>query len=211
MGGERPAGVLSRVRQAQSTEQARRNAEPRWALRRSLTDLYTACGFYTVLEVPASKVTSLAREAVTLLDDASQLRTGSAYEELCLRCAREYVTGYVSDPQTDFDAEHAATLRVMTQVMTEFGWAPDNEHAGLGLVCEQQAMSVLEDLQRPYLAASAIRAFRLYEPDDPFGICTPMHVWCTRWEDEPDNRATIDADITTALRRFLARHVSRRY
>jgi hypothetical protein len=210
MDSERPAGVVTRVRQARASEQALRGAEPRWGLRQALTDFYTACGYHTVLEVPAAKVRDAARAVAALLDDPYQMRTGSAYEDLCLRCAHEYMAGCAADPSTDLDAEEAAAQRVVAQVMSEFGWTSGNPHAGLGFVCQHQAESVLEHLQRPYLAALAIRAFRPYEPDDPFDICEPMHAWCTSWEDQPEDRDGLDTRITTALAEFLAQHTHHR-
>ncbi|WP_174183425.1 hypothetical protein [Nocardia barduliensis] len=175
-------------------------------MRRALTDFYTACGYHTVWEVPASAVAAAARDVVPLLDDAGQLRTHSAYEDLCIRCAREFVVDYASGTETDLEALEAATRHVVAQVMDQFGLTAGQPHAGLAFVCEHQAAAVLEQVERPYLAAVAIRTLRIYEPDDPFDICEPMHAWCTQWEDEPDNRTDIDAAITTALSEFLTRH-----
>ncbi|MBF6464534.1 hypothetical protein IU427_04980 [Nocardia beijingensis] len=141
-----------------------------------------------------------------LLDDAEKLRTRSAYEELCIRCARQFVVDYAAGSDTDLDTLETATRQVVAQVMEKFGLTAGQPHAGLAFVCEHQAVAVLERVERPYLAAVAIRTLRIYEPDDPFGICEPMHAWCTQWEDEPDNRAAIDAAITTALSEFLTRN-----
>ncbi len=175
-------------------------------MRRALTDFFTACGYHTVWEVPASTVSAAARDVAALLDDAEQLHTHSAYEELCIRCAREFVVDYAAESDTDSDALEAVTRQVVAQVMEKFGLTAGQPHAGLAFVCEHQAAAVLERVERPYLAAVAIRTLRIYEPDDPFGICEPMHAWCTQWEDEPGNRAAIDATITTALSEFLTRN-----
>ena len=59
--------------------------------------------------------------------------------------------------------------------------------------------------QRPYLAARHIAAEDFHRPLDRFGLIAPMTDLAARYEDRPDDRAAIGAEIGAQLDSFRAR------
>jgi hypothetical protein len=60
-------------------------------------------------------------------------------------------------------------------------------------------------VQRPYLAARHIAAEDFHQPLDRFGLIAPMTELAERYEDRPDDRAAIGAEIGAQLDAFRAR------
>ena len=64
---------------------------------------------------------------------------------------------------------------------------------------------MVADVQRPYLAARHIAAEDFHQPLDRFGLIAPMTELAERYEDHPDDRATIAAEIGAELAAFRTR------
>jgi hypothetical protein len=142
--------------------------------------------------------------AVALLDDPGQRRTGSDFETRCLAAVHELrpLVGGLS--RASLDAQDSV-LDVLTSVppLAILGECGAGSH--FDLVCWNEANSLAEDVQRPYLAARHIASEDVHAPADRFGIVGPMTELAVRYEDRPDERDVVAVEIARQLGAFRAR------
>jgi hypothetical protein len=139
-----------------------------------------------------------------MLDDPAQTRTGSDFETRCLDVVRE-LTPMVSGLSERSLDEQDSVRDVLVSVppWTILGECEQESH--FDLVCWNEANALAEQVQRPYLAARHIAAEDFHQPLDRFGLIAPMTELAERYEDHPDGRATIAAEIGAELAAFRAR------
>jgi hypothetical protein len=96
--------------------------------------------------------------------------------------------------------------RVVARSATPWTILGECEHEShFDLVCWNEANALAEDVQRPYLAARHIAAEDFHRPLDRFGLIAPMTELAERYEDFPDDRAGIGAEIEAQLDAYRAR------
>ena len=141
---------------------------------------------------------------VASLDDPGQMRTGSDFEARCLAVVYELrpVVGGLS--RASLDAQDSV-LDVLVTVppLTILGDSGPESH--FDLVCWNEANSLAENVQRPYLAARHIASEDVHAPADRFGLIRSMTELAERYEDRPDERAAVAVEIARELDAFRAR------
>ncbi len=138
------------------------------------------------------------------LDDPTQRRTGTDFEVRCLEAVAELrpmVSGLSARSLDDQDS----VRDVLTSIppWTILGECDRESH--FELVCWNEANSLAEDVQRPYLAARHIASEDFHEPLDRFGLIAPMTELAVRYEDRPDERHAVAREIVRELDAFRAR------
>lgn len=141
---------------------------------------------------------------VALLDDPTQMRTGSDFERRCLGAVHELrpVVGGLSTGSLD---AQDSVVDVLAQVppLVILGECDDESH--FDLVCWNEANALAEDVQRPYLAARHIASEDFHEPADRFGVVGPMTELAVRYEDRPEERGALALEIARQLDTFRGR------
>ncbi len=142
--------------------------------------------------------------AVALLDDPGQRRTGSDFETRCLAVVHELRPLLGGLSRAPLDAQDSV-LDVLISVppLAILGECGPESH--FDLVCWNEANSLAEDVQRPYLAARHIASEDVHAPADRFGIVGPMTELAVRYEDRPDERDVVAVEIARQLGAFRAR------
>jgi hypothetical protein len=141
---------------------------------------------------------------VGLLDDPTQMRTGSDFENRCLAAVQELRPLVVGLSAASLDAQDSV-LDVLTQIppLTILGDGGPESH--FDLVCWNEANSLAEKVQRPYLAARHIASEDFHAPADRFGLVALMTELAERYEDRPDERAATAVEIAAELDAFRLR------
>ena len=96
-------------------------------------------------------------------------------------------------------------LDVLTAVPPLMILGDSGPESHFDLVCWNEANSLAENVQRPYLAARHIASEDVHAPRDRFGLVGPMTELAERYEDRPDEREEIAIDIARELDAFRAR------
>ena len=140
----------------------------------------------------------------TLLDDPGQLRTGSDFETRCLDAVRELRPIVSGLSAASFD-EQESVIDVLTGIPPLLILGECEHESHFDLICWNEANSLAENVQTPYLAARHIASEDFHEPADRFGLVGPMEELAVRYEDEPDQRPAIGVEIARQLDAFRAR------
>ena len=200
----RPSGVRERMRQLGVTERQLVGSWTDRALRVRLTTFVDLAARLWFGDHGPGAVLRSFDSVAALLDDVTQLRTGSDFERRCLSALyelRPVVTGLST---ASVDAQDSV-VDVLTQVppLMVLGECDDESH--FDLVCWNDANALAEGVQRPYLAARHIASEDFHEPADRFGIVDPMTELAVRYEDRPEERDALALEIARQLDAFRAR------
>jgi hypothetical protein len=156
---------------------------------------------------PMTTVLRRYREAIALLDDPEQLRTGSDFEARSLACI-EHLRPRVGslaerdDSEVSFEEqERARDPLLWIPPMTILGEASSGWP--FHLLCWNEANSLAEGVQTPYRAARHIANEGFHEPDDPFDLIAPMTELAERYEDHTSLRERIATEVRSTLSMFL--------
>lgn len=102
------------------------------------------------------------------------------------------------------DGPEETLLRVFTSVPPPAVLGATEPDVHFHLVCVTVAHSALDGIDTPYLAARAWANMRVLRPAEDFGITATGERLAIRYEDGPDARDEIDAEIRDELARYLA-------
>ena len=200
----RPPGVRERVRELGIAERRLVESWTDRALRVRLTEFVDLSARLWFGDHGVGVVLRCFDSVVELLGEPEQMRTGSDFEARCLEAVRELrpVVGGLSGASLD---AQDGVLDVLTQIppLLILGDAGPESH--FDLVCWNEANSLAEGVQRPYLAARHIASEDVHAPGDPFGLLPPMVQLAERYEDRPDERAAVAGEIARVLDAFRAR------
>ena len=106
--------------------------------------------------------------------------------------------------QASLDAQDGV-IDVLTQIPPLLILGESEPESHFDLVCWNEANSLAENVQRPYLAARHIASEDFHAPADRFGLAEPMTALAERYEDRPGERDAIAAKIGRELDAFRAR------
>jgi hypothetical protein len=200
----RPPGVWQRVRELGVTERRLVDSWGDRALRVQLTVFVDLCARLWFGDHGTDVVLRRFDAVAALLDDPGQRRTGTDFEARCLTTINELrpmIAGLSSRSLDEQDS--VRDVLVSVPAWTILGECERESH--FDLVCWNEANALAEQVQRPYLAARHIAAEDFHQPLDRFGLIAPMTELAERYEDHPDGRATIAAEIGAELAAFRAR------
>lgn len=200
----RPPGVRERMRELGGAERRLVESWTDRALRVRLTAFVDLSARLWFGDHGAAVVLRRFDAVVALLDDPRQIRSGSDFETRCLAAVRELrpVVSGLSD--TSVDAQDGV-IDVLTQVPPLLILGERGPESHFDLVCWNEANSLAENVQRPYLAARHIASEDFHEPADRYGIVEPMTELAERYEDRPDDRDAVALEIGHELDAFRAR------
>ncbi|SDH98810.1 hypothetical protein SAMN05444695_104229 [Rhodococcus triatomae] len=207
--GQRPPGVLTRVTTAYAGECSRVPADDGLARRATMARFTTECGYYLLREVGPRRLTETLAGLTALMDDSSQVRTGSAFErasEEGIAAARAAFSRHrrPADELESADLERIADRVALPMMATLF---PGEKHGGdaVGrLVCLSETHALVEGAQRPYLCARAIRSVAVYFPQYADQVMLPMKQLSIEWEDQVRPRERTEAMIAELAARYTA-------
>jgi len=200
----RPDGVHERIRELGRSERRLVESWTDRAFRVQLTYFVDLCARLWFPDHGPGVVLRQFDTVVGLLDDSAQLRTGSDFETRCLAAVRELRPMVGGLSQASLDAQDSV-VDVLTQVPPLLILGECEHESHFDLVCWNEANSLAENVQRPYLAARHIASEDFHEPADRFGIVGPMTELAERYEDRPHERDAIAAEIARELDAFRAR------
>lgn len=174
------------------------------ALRVQLTVFVDLCARLWFGDHGVSAVLRRFDAVAVLLDDPAQTRTGSDFEARCLGTLDE-LAPMVSGLSARSLDEQDSVRDVLTSIppWTILGECERESH--FDLVCWNEANALAEYVQRPYLAARHIASEDFHQPQDRYGLIAPMTELAERYEDYPDERAALGAEITRELEAFRGR------
>ena len=200
----RPDGVLERMRELGRSERRLIESWTDRGLRVELTVFVDLCARLWFGDHSAGVVLRSFDSVVELLDDPDQLRTGSDFETRCLAVVRELRPMVNGLSQASLD-DQDGVIDVLTQIPPLLILGECEPESHFDLVCWNEANSLAENAQRPYLAARHIAAEDFHEPADRFGLVEPMAELAVRFEDRPDERDAVAIEIARELAAFRAR------
>jgi hypothetical protein len=203
LGGMRPPGARERIRDVARAELDILESWTDRRLRVELTALVDVCARLAFNDHAVAWVLKVYALVDFHLDDPGQLRTGTDFEDRCLRCVEELrpiVDGVAERPLAEQDDIFMPLVLVPPRVII----GDDGPGSQFNLVCWNQANAVAEGAQRPYRAARGISAMGFHDPVDVFGLIEPMTVLTERYEDVPEAREATAAEIVQALDAFRA-------
>ena len=200
----RPIGVRERMRELGVAERQLIESWTDRALRVQLTAFVDLAARLWFGDHGPGVVLRRLDAVAALLEDPHQVRTGSDFETRCLNAVRElrHVVGGLS--QASLDAQDGV-LDVLTQIPPLAILGECDRESHFDLVCWNEANSLAEQVQRPYLAARHIASEDVHAPVDRFGIVEPMTELAVRYEDRPDERDAVAVEIVRRLDAFRAR------
>ncbi len=193
-----------RIQQLRKRDEEHASAQPQQALRRTLTWLIHGCALLAYGE-GTSPVVETYRAALALLDDPAQQRTGSVLEHASLDCLNQLqddanLAQAAGGPQRHAtrDEELARPALVQTPPKVLVGYA--TQDASFRMACFNAAGACLDGVISPHKTTALITSVGYYEPAEERDLLTAMRTLRVRYEDEPDNRATIAEEILDQLR-----------
>lgn len=200
----RPDGVFERMRELGRSERRLVQSWTDRALRVELIYFVDLCARLWFSDHGPGVVLKSFDSVVALLDDPGQLRTGSDFEKRCLMAVRELrpMVGGLSEASFD---DQDSVIDVLTGIPPLMILGECEHESHFDLICWNEANSLSENLQTPYLAARHIASEDFHEPADRFGLVEPMTELAVRYEDRPDERNATGAEIARELEAFRAR------
>jgi hypothetical protein len=203
----RPAGVVQRFRALVADENARVRAHPELEFRIALDDFIVAAARQYYRDLPVPLAVEQFWTAFVGLGDPAQLRTHTDFEDRCvdaLRRLHPLVDGFAdrrpeADPLDVDDAIRAHLVSVPpSAVLGEY--LPGSS---FDLLCWNAANCLAEGIRPPYRAARPVVHAAYHRPADPYGLVAPLSALTERYEDHPDDRPAVAAEITAVLTHFL--------
>ncbi|MEU6131459.1 hypothetical protein ABZ805_19995 [Saccharopolyspora sp. NPDC047091] len=190
----RPRGVRLRVEELRGLDARRDHAEPERARGRALAWFVHGCALLD-LDVATSGVVQLYREVLALLDDPAQHRTGSHWERAVLRCVdqlREPLAEVAADPHRHASRDERLALAPLVEIPPQVLIGPGGAERSFPMACRNAAGALLDGMISPYRAVGFVVGVGYFHPDQELAA---MREWRVRYEDEPDARPTLDAEI----------------
>ncbi|WP_258343477.1 hypothetical protein [Saccharopolyspora gregorii] len=190
----RPRGVRLRVEELRGRDQERDRAEPGRARGRALAWFVHGCALID-LDVTTSSVVELYREVLALLDDPSQHRTGSGWERAVLHCVdllREPLAEVAADPHRHASRDERLALAPLVEIPRQVLVGPDDAERSFPMACWNAAGALLDGVLSPYRAVGFVVCVGYFSQDQDL---TWVREWQVRYEDEPDARPALDAEI----------------
>jgi hypothetical protein len=202
----RPAGVGQRLQQLREDEQRHARAHPEQTLHRALTWFVHGCALLAYDDEGASSVVETYRTVLEHLDDTTQQRTHSAWERACLDCAarlRGPLAEVAADPQRHATRDEEIAGPVLLRVPPRAFVGRDTRDAYFPMACLNAAGSCSDGVITPYHATTLVCGVGYFEPDEERDLLTAMRALRTSYEDQPDDRAGLDEQITRRLQAWL--------
>lgn len=202
----RPAGVRQRIDELRVGEQHHAQAHPELDLQRALTCFVHGCALLAFDDVGASSVVETYRTVLAYLDDPTQARTHSPWEQAGLGCVdrlRGPLAEVAAEPQRHATRDDEIARPVLLRVPPTLLVGDDTRDAYFRMACRNAAGSCLDGVITPYHAAALICAVGYFEPTVQRDLFETMRTLRTSYEDHPDNRAALDEQITHRLRAVL--------
>lgn len=204
----RPAGVRHRIQQLREREDEHARAHPQQALRRALTWFIHGCAQLAYGDTGASSVVETYRTVLAQLDDPTQQRTASTLETASLDCITQLRNSSqfaerAADPQRHATRDDELAGPVLLRIPPHTLVGRDTRDAYFPMACFNAAGSCLDGIITPYRATGLITAVGYFEPDEERDLLGAMRTLRTRYEDQPDERNTIDSEITHRLHTWM--------
>lgn len=102
----------------------------------------------------------------------------------------------------DRPAERRDVTPELTNVPAQMILGTDGPDRNFDLICWNEANSLAEEMTRPYCAALRVSRMAIWQPADRFALVTPMTELRIRYEDEPERRVDVAAEIVAVLGDF---------
>jgi len=201
--GMRPNGAAGRIRAAQSEDRAWLEARPALRLGAMVRRFTTLSGLQWYHDHPVERTLEALGEIAEIAAGGGQ-RPSSAYARENLAMATSLTDRLGSaraEGLTPEEQDEAWELLVTIPPRTLLRRDDPDAHADLVLVNEAHWHA--EGVSTAYGAASAITAVGYFRPDDRWDVASRMAGLRVRYEDEPDARSEVAAEITATLSRFL--------
>lgn len=202
-------GIRERMRAAAEGEWRIVDGWPDRRLRVGLRRLVELTARLRHGDVSVDAVIRQFRQVDGALADPAQYRSGSDFERRSL-AAFDQLWNVIGDfaarpdgdvTQAEQDAVRAAVMRI--PALAILGDEPLD--VAFDLLCWNEANAVAEGVQRPFLAARLVRLEGDHRPADRFGLVLPLTELAIRFEDAPERRTEVDAEINDVLAAFRSR------
>lgn len=205
----RPPGVQQRVKELLDSEWSYVHSFPGRGLRVHLTSFISLCGRLWYDDHPVTTVLRRYHEVGVYLDDLSQERVHTDFENksiICVEQLRPEIGELANKPIEDIslDAQEEAREPLLRIPSTVFFGKADRE-SYFHLVCWNEANSLVEGMQTPYRAARQIANMGFHNPADPYDLIKPLTNLAVRYEDYPDERGETGAAIVAVLAGYITR------
>lgn len=201
----RPDGVVDRVRAAQSEDRAWSEARPALRLGASVRRFITLSGLQWYHDQPVERTLEALVEIAAPAGGGPPPSSTYARESLAMAASLADRLGSTkAEGLTPEEQDEAWELLVTIPPRTLLQRDDPDVHADLVLVNEARWHA--EGVSTAYGAASAITAVGYFRPDDRWDVAARMAGFRVRYEDEPDARSEIAAEITGVLSRFLVQY-----
>ena len=147
-------------------------------------------------------------DVILSLNDPAQVRTHTDFEERCIVCI-EQLRPEIADLARFADSltieEEDAVCEPLLRIPPMALLGELNDQCYFHMACWNDANCVTEEVLEPYWAARGIANMGFFEPDDPYGLVTPLTALAEQYEDYPAKREKVAAEITTLLTTYLTR------
>jgi hypothetical protein len=204
----RPPGVRQRFADLREERATRTRRRPEYRFRTALASFINSCGRQWYDDHPVSRTLDLYYDVVLSLDDPTQVRTHTDFEQRCTACVEQL------RPEILDSARHAGSLTIEEEnavrepllripPMSLLGEVDDRSY--FHMMCWNDANCVAEGVEEPYWAARGLANMGFFEPDDPYGLIEPLTALALRYEDHPAQREAVAGEITALLTAYLTR------
>lgn len=174
----RPPGVRQRIESLLDSEWHDIHSRPERLLRVNLTSFVSLCGRLWYSDHPVTTVLKRYHEVCTYLDDPSQVKTHSDFENKSIACVEqlrpeiEELAGTPAENISFDEQEGAREPLLRVPPLTLLGEV--NPECYFHLVCWNEANSLMEGVQARYRAARQIANMGFHNPADPYSLVEPL-------------------------------------
>lgn len=199
----RPPGVRQRIEHLLDSEWNYVHSRPEHLLRANLTSFISLCGRLWYSDHPVTTILKRYHEACAYLDDPSQVKTHSDFENKSIACVEQLrpeigeLAGKPAENISLDEQEDAREPLLRIPPMTLLGEV--NPECYFHLVCWNEANSLIEGVQTPYRAARQIANMGFHNAADPYGLVDPLTDLAVRYEDYQDERSETGQEIAALL------------
>jgi hypothetical protein len=204
----RPAGVRQRFIALREERAKRARRHPEHRLRATLATFISLCARRRYNDHPVSQTLDAYYDVILSLDDSTQLRTHTDFEERCIVCIeqlRPEIVDFAKIASSLTLEEEDAALEPLLRIPPLVILGELDDQCYFHMTCWNDANCVVEEVLEPYWAARGIANMGFFEPDDPYGLIEPLTALAERYEDYPAQREVAAAEITTLLTAYLTR------